>query len=148
MAQRGEAPFPASILHQSSPTRADCRNYQNIKKKKKKEEKEGAEIPWCRSINHKHSRSSKSPVSIRDLGPSSKPPWASSTQRPPPCSQRLSQPLQDPKLPSSLAPLAPTSLSPAHKLRAPSLPLYVLLTAPGHRDFSSAGATFTLAPGS
>lgn len=44
------------------------------KNKKKKEEEEGAEIPWCRSINHKHSRSSKSLVSIRDLGPSSKPP--------------------------------------------------------------------------
>lgn len=132
-----------------SPSRADCRNYQNIwGEKKKREEEEGAEIPWCCSINHKHSRSSKSPASIRDLGPSSKPPSASPTQRPPPCSQRLSQPLQNPKLPSSPAPFAPTSLSPAHKLRAPSLPLYVLLTAPGHRDFSSAGATFTLAPGS
>lgn len=54
----------------------------------------------------------------------------------------------DPKHPSSPAPFTPTSLSPAHKLRGPSLPLYVLLTAPGHRDFSSAGATFTLAPGS
>lgn len=117
----------------SSPTRADCRNYQNIWKKKKEEEEAGAEIPWCRSINHKHSKSSESPASIRDLGPSSKPPWASPTQRPPHCSQRLSRPLQDPKLPSSPAPFAPTSLSPAHKLRASSLPLSVLLTAPGHK---------------
>lgn len=130
---------PFSTL--SPPTRADCRNYQNIWKKKKGEEEEGAEIPWCCSINHKHSGSSKSPASIRDLGPSSKPPRASPTQRPPPCSQCLPQPLQDPKLPSSPAPFAPSALT-------PSLPLYVLLTAPGHRDFSSAGATFTLAPGS
>lgn len=103
---RSQPPF--STL--SPPTRADCRNYQNIWKKK--EEEEGAEIPWCRSINHKHSGSSKSPASIRDLGPSSKPPRASPTQRPPPCSQCLPQPLQDPKLPSSPAPFAPSTLSP------------------------------------
>lgn len=146
MAQRGEAPSPASILHPP----ADCRNYENT-------EKQdwwwrwwcgGRGSPqWCCAINHKHFENSQG------ASPPSPSPWPlvskASPERASPAPRPLPPPPKGPAQVLFLAHYPPlsgpsrlrqrrNSRSLSHNPLGP-LALDPASSAPGHRDFSSPG---------
>lgn len=127
------------------------------KRKKAEEQEEGSEIlQWC-AINHKHSGSSNSPASITEP----QAPLQSPTVHVGPQSLHTiptSAPLPSPQLRSSSDPFAHFAVHQHFGQHWASLSLYPQPQGPftspsdshsprGHRDFSSPGATFTLATG-
>lgn len=154
MAQRGEAPFPKPLFSTSfPPTRADCRNYQNIKKGGMREGRRRKKS-WGvggREWDPLVVVGNKSQTLWEQQEPSLHHRGALQSQVPP----KGPHPVPQHQTPSSAPVLIllhtdPLAISLTHNLRAPSLLplLFESPTAPGHRDFSSPGATFTLAPGS
>lgn len=153
MAQRGEAPFQASILNLS-----DCRNYQNIKKLgEEKKEKKSWGVGGRERDPSVVGNKSQTLGATRTLPPSQSPQplfKAPMSMQSPPKAPTIStattslfcfSPSAEPPAPLQPDPFAHYPLHQACGVCRGSLSLSPTLS--GHRGLSSPGATFTLALG-